>query len=243
MYSPVSAQAYDRAITVFSPDGNLYQVEYAGKAVEKGTLGVGLKYDKGVLLAADKKVSSKLIVEDSIEKISMIDFHIGAVSSGLVADARRIVEFSREKAQENNIVYSEPINVETLTKEICALKQMYTQYGGTRPFGISFLIAGVDNTGARLFETLPSGTLTEYTAAAVGMNRSEVMELFEKEYKDGQSKDEVAKLAIKALNLVADENEKLNEKRVDMAFIDSETKKFTKIEKSQIAKYIAKSGA
>ncbi|MCD6229217.1 MAG: archaeal proteasome endopeptidase complex subunit alpha [Candidatus Diapherotrites archaeon] len=242
MYSPVSAQAYDRAITVFSPDGNLYQVEYAGKAVEKGTLGVGLIYDKGVLLAADKKVSSKLVVEESIEKISMIDFHIGTVSSGLVADARRIVEYSREKAQENNIVYSEPINVETLTKEICTLKQMYTQYGGTRPFGISFLIAGVDNTGIRLFETLPSGTLTEYKAVAVGMSRSEVMDLFESKYKENKTKDEVATLAIQALDLVT-EDEKLNEKRVDMAFVDSETKKFTKVEKDQIAKYISKSGA
>jgi len=152
-----ASSAYDRAITVFSPDGRLFQVEYAREAVKRGTTAIGLVYKDGGILATDKSLDSKLIKAESIEKIFKIDDHIGAATSGLVADARRIVHYARVEAQREKVAYNEPVTIEALTKNVCDLKQMYTQYGGTRPFGTALLVIGVDDTGPRLFETDPSG--------------------------------------------------------------------------------------
>ncbi|MBU0662078.1 archaeal proteasome endopeptidase complex subunit alpha [Candidatus Micrarchaeota archaeon] len=159
MYPGSQTSAYDRVATMFSPDGRLYQVEYASKIVSQGTLGAALKYADGVLFAADKKVGSKLMIPDSVEKMFKVDGHIAAVSAGLVGDARRLVQIARQKAQENVMYYDESILVETLVKEVSNVKQIFTQYGGMRPFGVSFILGGVDNTGKRLFETEPSGAL------------------------------------------------------------------------------------
>ena len=150
---PVSKRgsAYDRVATMFSPDGRLYQVEYAGKIVEQGTMGTAVIYSDGVLFGADKKVASKLILPESIEKLFKIDEHVGAISAGLVGDARRLVQIARKQAQENRMYYEEKIPVETLVKEISAVKQLFTQYAGMRPFGVSFVIGGGDDSGARLF--------------------------------------------------------------------------------------------
>lgn len=144
---------YDRAITVFSPDGRLFQVEYAREAVKRGTTAVGVKATDGVALLVDKRVTSKLLEAESIEKIFQIDNHIGAATSGLVADARALIDRARVEAQINMVTYDEPIGVEVLSKKICDFKQSYTQYGGVRPFGTALLIAGVDDSRARLFET------------------------------------------------------------------------------------------
>src|SRR3989339_195963 len=196
MYPSPKMSAYDRAATMFSPDGRLYQVEYASKIVSQGTLGLGLVYDKGVIFGADKKTASRLLIPESIEKLFVIDDHIAAVSSGLVGDARRLVEIAREKSQENMMHYEEPIHVETLVKEVSGIKQAFTQYGGMRPFGVSFIIGGVDESGKRLFETEPSGALAEYHAIAIGKNRHKAMELFEKDWKENLSKSATVKLMV-----------------------------------------------
>src|SRR6266511_3719473 len=127
--------AYDRAITVFSPDGRLFQVEYARVAVTRGNTTVGLKFKNGIVLMADKKIGSRLVETSSIEKIFQIDEHVGAATSGLVADARVLVDYARLVAQINKVTYSERIGVDLLVKRICDYKQNYTQYGGVRPFG------------------------------------------------------------------------------------------------------------
>ena len=173
---------YDRAITVFSPDGRLFQVEYAREAVKRGTTAVGVKAVDGVVLLVDKRVTSKLLVAESIEKIFQIDDHMGAATSGLVADARALVDRARVEAQVNKVSYDEPIGVEVLSKKICDFKQTYTQYGGVRPFGTALLISGVEDSEARLFETDPSGALLEYKATGIGAGRAEVMEVFEEKY-------------------------------------------------------------
>ena len=144
---------YDRAITVFSPDGRLFQVEYAREAVKRGTTAIGIKAKNGVALLVDKRVTSRLLEASSIEKIFRVDEHIGAATSGLVADARVLIDRGRVEAQINRIVYDEPISVETLAKRICDFKQTYTQFGGVRPFGTALLIAGVYNGKNYLFET------------------------------------------------------------------------------------------
>lgn len=194
------AQMYDRAITVFSPDGRLFQVEYAREAVKRGTTTVGVKYASGVVLIVDKRISSSLIEPTSIEKIFRLDDHVGCATSGLVADARVLVDRGRLDAQVNRLTYGEAIEVETLVKRICDFKQTYTQYGGVRPFGTALLIAGVDASGPQLFETDPSGALMAYKASSIGAGRSAVMEVFENDYEEGLDRDGALTLGLRALN-------------------------------------------
>lgn len=216
-----AATAYDRAITVFSPDGRLFQVEYAREAVKRGTTAVGVRSKTGVALIVDKRVSSKLVVAASIEKIFAIDVHVGCATSGLVADARALVDRARVEAQMNRVSYDEAIPVDTLTKRICDYKQSYTQYGGGRPFGTALLVAGVDAAGPRLFETDPSGALIEYRASAVGSGRAQALETLEANFKEGMSTDAAIQLGIKALH-AATEN-KLNVEALEAAIVEPVT--------------------
>jgi proteasome alpha subunit len=191
--------AYDRAITVFSPDGRLFQVEYAREAVKRGTTTVGLKFRDGVVLLIDKRITSRLIEPASIEKIFVIDDHIGCATSGLVADARALIDRARLDAQINEITYNEKIQIKTLVKRVCDFKQTYTQYGGVRPFGTALLIAGIDETGPRLFSTDPSGALMEYKASSEGSGRTGAMAYFEEHYEENMSFEEAVDMGIKAL--------------------------------------------
>jgi len=157
-----SNMAYDQAITVFSPDGRLFQVEYAREAVKRGTTTVGLKYKTGVVLIADKRIRSHLIKHESIEKIFQIDGHVGCSISGLVADARILVDKARIYSQIEKITYEGEILVKTLVKNICDFKHIHTQYGGVRPFGTALIIGGVDESGVQLFATDPSGAFVGF---------------------------------------------------------------------------------
>lgn len=231
--SRANSGAYDRSATMFSPDGRLYQVEYASKIIERGTIGLGLVFKNGILFGADKMITSKLIVPESIEKLFKIDDHIAAVSSGLVGDARRVVQAARQKAQENLMYYDEPIHVETLCKEISSLNQLFTQYGGMRPFGVSFIIGGVDETGFRLFETEPSGALAEYTAVAIGAGRKEAMDVFEKDYSSTLSFEEALKLMVHAVEKSIPKTQKLNVPSMDFAVVDKENM-FRMLEKNEV---------
>ncbi len=198
------AQMYDRAITVFSPDGRLFQVEYAREAVKRGTTTVGVKFDGGVVLIVDKRIGSDLVDPESIEKIFRIDDHIGCATSGLVADARVLVDRARMDSQMNKLSYEEDINVETLVKRTCDFKQNYTQYGGVRPFGTALLIAGVDENGAHLFETDPSGALMAYKASAIGAGRQTVMDHFEQGFEEGGDLDDAIHLGLQGLDDATD---------------------------------------
>lgn len=191
--------AYDRAITVFSPDGRLFQVEYAREAVKRGSTTVGIKFDKGVILMVDKKLSSRLVEAKSHEKIFKIDAQIGCATSGLVADARSLVDRARIEAQINKITYDEEIYVETLVKKICDFKQSYTQYGGVRPFGTALLIGGVDTRGIHLYETDPSGALMAYHAGSIGSGRNVVMEIFEEKFKENMTLNQALKLGTEGI--------------------------------------------
>jgi proteasome alpha subunit len=210
--------AYDRAITVFSPDGRLFQVEYAREAVKRGTTTVGLKFKDGVVLIVDKRIASRLMEPKSIEKIFKIDHHIGCATSGLVADARILVDQARVIAQVNKITYDENMGVEELVKRICDYKQNYTQYGGVRPFGTALLVAGVDELGEHLFETDPSGALVSYKAGSIGAGRNVVMEVFEELYAEGMEMVDAVELGLKALKK-ATEEEKLNPKAVEIGIV------------------------
>jgi len=234
MYPPAQ-QAYDRAITVFSPDGRLFQVEYAKEAVKRGATAIGMVFDGGVLLVAYKNANSKLLVPESMKKVFEIDKHIAATASGLIADARRLVDLARMESQRHRLAYSEPASVETISKELCDLMQVYTQYGGIRPFGVSLLVAGVDDK-PRLYEAEPSGALTGYLADAVGSGKKEVEEFFEKEYKPGMGQEEAIALAMKALKKSGDL--KVTPDTVEIAVATMKKKEFTILSPKEVEKYI-----
>ena len=177
-----TVMAYDRAITVFSPEGRLYQVEYASKIIERGTPAMALKYKDGILLLVDFNFDSKLLVTDSIEKIFKVDDHVYFISAGLAGDARKLSENAREFAAENKYLYDEPIEVNTAAKKVATIMQIFTQYGGMRPFGVSFIVIGKDDLGYHIFETEPSGAVAEYSALAIGRGKQKATTLFEKKY-------------------------------------------------------------
>ncbi len=229
--------AYDRAITVFSPDGRLFQVEYAREAVKRGTTTVGVKFKDGVVLIVDKRLSSKLIEPESIEKIFKIDSHIGCATSGLVADARALVDRARIECQVNTFNYSEDLAVESLVKKICDFKQSYTQYGGVRPFGTAMLMAGIDASGPHLYETDPSGAMMAYKAGGIGAGRNEVMEVFEKDFKENMTQNQAVNLGLKALSAANENN--LKSEVVEIAIINPE-KEFHTLNSEEVGKVVKK---
>ena len=203
--------AYDRAITVFSPDGRLFQVEYAREAVRRGATTAGVVFENGVVLVADRRIPNPKLAEPaSLEKIHQIDEHVACATAGLVADARVLVEYARLAAQINRVTYAEPIPVELLVRRICDYKQQYTQFGGVRPFGTALLVGGFDDDGVRLFETEPSGSLTSFKASSTGGNKGPVMELFEQKYKPGMDRDAATLLALEGLRTALDDNANLS---------------------------------
>ncbi len=197
--------AYDRAITVFSPDGRLFQVEYAREAVKKGSTALGIKFKGGVVLISDKKVRSRLVEQNSMEKIQLVDDFVAAVTSGLVADARVLIDFSRIAAQQEKITYGALINMENLVKRVADQMQQYTQYGGVRPYGVSMIFAGIDRIGPRLIDCDPAGTINEYKATAVGSGKDQVLSYLEKEYRDDLSETDAIKLGLNALKSALEE--------------------------------------
>ena len=197
-------QAYDRGITIFSPDGRLYQVEYAREAVKRGTASIGIRTEDGVVLAVDKRIRSPLMERTSVEKLHKADDHIGIASAGHVADARQLIDFARRQAQVNQLRYSEPIGVETLTKAVTDHIQQYTQVGGARPFGVALIIGGIEDGEPRLYETDPSGTPYEWQALAVGADRGDIEEYLEGHYSDDLTLDAGVGLAMRALASVND---------------------------------------
>lgn len=220
------------AITVFSPDGSLYQVNYASEAVKRGATALGVKCGEGIVLAVDKRIPSKLVQPESFEKIFQIDTHIGTAASGMIADARQLVERARLEAQVHRLTYEEDISVSLLCKKIGDLMQMHTQYGGLRPFGASLIIAGM-NEDSELFVTDPSGGYLGWKAAAIGSGRTSAQEVFEAEYKDTLTMDESVLLALKALKPSV---EALVKGNIEMALIQD--KKFKKMTDDEVKNYI-----
>ena len=225
---------YDRAITVFSPDGRLFQVEYAREAVKRGTTSLGVKSEEGIVLLVEKRNTSKLIETKSIEKIYQIDEHIGAATSGLVADARALIDRARVEAQINRLTYDEPISVEGLSKKICELKQLYTQNGGVRPFGAALIIGGVTKKGCKLFETDPSGALIEYKATAIGAGRKEAMNYFEENYSENITLEEAISLSLDAVYSANDGN--IKDSSIEIAIINKEG--YKKISEDKVKEYV-----
>ncbi|NIB98574.1 archaeal proteasome endopeptidase complex subunit alpha [Halobacterium sp. R2-5] len=229
-------QAYDRGITIFSPDGRLYQVEYAREAVKRGTASIGVRTEDGVVLVVDKRTRSPLLEGSSVEKLHKVDDHVGAASAGHVADARKLIDHARQQSQVERVRYDEPIGVRTLTKEVTDHIQQYTQVGGARPFGVALLIAGVSDGEPRLFETDPSGTSNEWKAVAIGSDRSAIQEFLEDNYEEGLSLDDGVDLALRALGEGREDD--LSPEGVGVATVDAETGLFRELETEETAEHL-----
>ncbi len=230
---PHQLMGYDRAITMFSPDGRLLQVEYAKKTVKQGSTALGMVCSDGVLLIADKRVLDPLMVPEGVEKIWQIDSHLGATASGIISDARVLIDRAQLIAQQHRVTYDAPIEVITVVKNVCELKQITTQSGGLRPFGVSLLIAGIEGDGKkRLFLTDPTGIYFEYLAVTIGDGEDEATEILHKEYKEGMNCEEGMKLGLRALKTVLGKDFKPG--RVQAALIKEDDKTYKEISKKKI---------
>ena len=238
MQQPMQHQlmGYDRAITMFSPDGRLLQVEYAKKTVRQGSTAMGLVCKEGVVLVTDKRIVDSLVVSESVEKIFQIDDHIAATAAGILSDARVLVERAQLRAQQNRVTFDYAIDILTIVKDICNLKQICTQSGGLRPFGVSLLIAGIDDTGAKLFETDPTVIYFQYKATVIGEGEPEIEEFLKKEYRDNLSLNDAIKLGMRALYRFIEKD--FTYDRIDAAYIGNDTKKLTMLSRAETTKLI-----
>ena len=228
------AMGYDRTSIMFSPDGRLLQVEYAKKTVKQGSTVIGVSCKDGVIMLTDKRVAEKLIVSESVEKIFQVDDHLGAAASGILSDGRILVEKAQVIAQNHRVTYNEPMMVQMLVKEICDLKQLYTQVGGARPFGVAIMFMGVGDK-PHLFVTDPTGIYFEYKATAIGEADTVVKEFLQKNYKDNMSVDDGFKLALEAMKKGLDKNFDIN--RIDAAHIRLSDKQFHGYTREELNKF------
>ncbi len=230
------AAAYDRAITIFSPDGRVYQVEYAFEAVRRGWTTIGLKTKTTALVAAEKRKISALSDETTIQKVFKIDDHIGASYAGMAGDGRILINYAIQQALLHRFYYDELIPVEYVTKLVCDIKQMYTQHAGVRPFGVSIIFAGVDESGTQLFMTEPSGRDLGYYATAIGEKASQVLEFLEKNYSYDLDVKSSIKLAIQAIIGIVES--KPYENFIELGYADIYSKKFRILRPEEIREYI-----
>jgi len=225
---------YDRAITMFSPDGRLLQVEYAKKTVKQGSTAIAMVCKDGIVFVTDKRIVDPLIVSSSVEKIFQIDDAIAATASGILSDARVLIERAQLKAQQHRVTYDSPIETISVVKDISNLKQICTQSGGLRPFGVALLIGGIDDSTPKLFETDPTGIYFEYKATSIGEKEAEVEEILHKEYNESLTIKDAVKLGLKAL--VKTLGKDLTIDRIDCAYISVEDKKFVRLEREELEK-------
>jgi len=226
-------QGYDRAITVFSPDGRLYQVEYAIETVRRGTIAVGVKCKDGVIIAVEEK-ARKLQIVDTAQKIFQIDDHVGVAAAGYIPDARSQVDNARFFSQSNKMIYDEPVEVETIAKHLADQSQQYTQYAGVRPYGVALILGGVINKTPELFLTDPSGTFISYDAISIGSGSDEVTDFLEKTYNSDLSIDDAAILAVGGIQLASDDK---GDSHIRMAHIKTENGLYELVSDEQIANY------
>ena len=230
-------RAYDRALTVFSPEGRLFQVEYALEAVRRGTLAVAVKSKDAVCLVAQIKAASKLMDADAIDKLFQVDEHIGVAISGLHADSRALINYARVQAQSFRLTYDEPVRLNMLAKAIADLQQQYSQFGGIRPFGCALFFIGIDASGPHIYTTSPSGIYRSFKAYALGNGEASAREYLIENYKEDMNFEAIVGIALKALKESIDEEP--TKDNIRLAYIKRDTKKFHMGSKEEIEGFLA----
>jgi proteasome alpha subunit len=231
----VNPGAYDHINTVFSPDGRLFQVEYAMEAVNRGSTILGIHCPEGCVLGAEENLDAFEDPDDSW-KIFQLDSHLGAAIVGLSSDARVLIDKARLNAQNNKLTFDEPIDVETVTEQVCNIQQAYTQNGGGRPFGVSIIFGGVDQTGPHVTATHPSGTYKLYKAAAIGAGSETVLSMLKDEYREDLTLQQTIALAVKCLVKALDARQL--PPRIKIAVIPVATKKLELLSGEAVEGYI-----
>ena len=230
----MSSRGYDMTPTMYSPDGRIYQVEYAIETVKRGTLAIGICSKDGIIIAVEEKPRT-LQTANITQKIFQVDTHIGIAAAGYIPDARIQVDGARFFSQGTKMTYDESVEVATVAKHLADQAHQFTQYGGVRPNGVSMIIAGIDQKGESIYVTDPSGTYIQFAAIAIGAGADEVNEFFEKYYNADMGLEEAASLAVAAINLKSEEKEAI--KHIKMAKITKETKTFEKVSESDLKNY------
>lgn len=231
-----SPGTYDQAITVFSPDGRLFQVEYALETVKRGSTVLGIASPEGVVLAAEERTTSRLQDPNFSWKIFEIDDHVGAAISGLSSDARLLIDQARMYAQSNKLMYDEPADIDVLSNRVGDIAQQYTQYGGVRPFGVSIIFGGVDKQGSKILQTDPSGAVWAYKAVSAGAGSETVSGLLEQKYRGDLTLDDAILLAVECLSKVVEG--KLEPDKMKIATIPATTKTMTHLSNQKLAEYL-----
>ncbi len=227
---------YDAAITIFSPEGRLYQVEYALELVKRGAPVVGVYSPEGVVLAANETPESVLEDPNYFRKIFQFDEHIGVAIAGLSSDSRVLIDQGRIYCQSNRLLYDEPADIESLMGVLSDRMQVYTQHGGVRPFGVSMIIAGIDTIGGKVLTTDPTGSYRGYKAKAMGRNADQANKLLDEKYEDGIPLGDAVRLAIEAVKTAS--NGEVTPDIVKIAVIPEETKTFRRLSEEEVAKYM-----
>ncbi|KAJ3174111.1 hypothetical protein HDU88_000079 [Geranomyces variabilis] len=196
---------YDLSASTYSPDGRIFQVEYASKAVENSGTCLGFRCKDGVVLAVEKLVQSKLLVPGSNKRIATADRHIGIATAGLLADTRHLVNRAREEAQNYRDLYRAPIPAKMIADRLGQYVQAYTLYSSVRPFGVSTILATVDKTGPQMYMIEPSGIYYGFYGCAIGKGRQVAKTEIEKLKLAEMTCREVVKDAARIIHLVHDD--------------------------------------
>lgn len=231
----MASRGYDMTPTMYSPDGRIYQVEYAIETVKRGTLAIGIICSDGVIIAVEENPRA-LQVADVTQKIFQVDYHIGVAAAGYIPDARVQVDNARFFSQSSKLTYDEPVEVETVAKHLADQCHQFTQYSGVRPYGVALIIAGVDQKGGSIYVTDPSGTYVSYAAVAIGAGSEEVTDFLEKNYKPEMSLEDGAALATAAINLKSEKKDGV--KHLKMSWVKKDKKIFEKVSESEIEKFV-----
>ena len=226
---------YDRSATMFSPDGHILQVEYAEKTVRLGAASIGFNCADGVVIIADKGKKDELIVPESAEKIHEIDEHIIASAAGILSDARLLINHIRVSAQQHRVTYDSPIEVESVIRELADIKQQYTQHPGVRPFGVSFMIAGVSDGKNKLYTSEITGNYFEYTSIAIGENDNKIKDILRKEFKTSMKTDEAIKLGLNIFKRVL--GDKFDITRFNVGVVKTDEAKLKKLNSDEVKKF------
>lgn len=223
---------YDKAITIFAPDGNLFQVQYAFEAVNRGSATVGIKGKDCIVLAVEKKTTAALQDPHTIRKILQVDEHIMLTFAGLQADARVLVDKARLECQSFRFNFEDEPTLEYIARFVAETQQKYTQKGGVRPFGISTFMIGYEGKEPKLYVTEPSGAYSLWKANAIGRNSKNLREYLEKNHKDDMGTNESIKLAVETLLEVVESS-----KNIEICVMTS-AKKFEMLDDAVIDKFV-----